>query len=148
MLTVYRGQTLCRSVKTVANQPDVASSTTSASAEARLAGRLAQFLLGIPLGLFQLAAVLMFTFTGAVVTPGDWFVAVWGMVMSTSCALLALRIYRSASARRAAFVLLGVQGLFSCVKFFAYHESAGLVFAAIVAVTLMALVVYHRGVSA
>jgi preprotein translocase subunit SecG len=34
------------------------------------------------------------------------------------------------------------------VKFFAYHESAGLVFAVIVAVTLVALVVYQRGVSA
>jgi hypothetical protein len=135
-------------VEAVTNQHDVASSATSAPPDARFAGRAAQFLLGIPLGVFQLAAVLMFTFTGAVVTPGDWFVAVWGMVMSTSCALLALRIYRSAAARRAAFALLGVQGLFSCVKFFAYHESAGLVFAVIVAVTLVALVVYHRGVSA
>ena len=129
-------------------QSDMIIADTGAPISVRLAGRAAQFLLGIPLGLFQLAAVLMFTFTGAVVTPGDWFVAVWGIVMSTSCALLALRIYRSASARRTAFVLLGMQGLFSCVKFFAYHESAGLVFAVIVAVTLVALVVYHRGVSA
>jgi hypothetical protein len=127
---------------------DVALTQTSAPAGARFAGRSAQFLLGIPLGLFQLAAVLMFTFTGAVVTPRDWFVAVWGVLMSTSCALLALRVYRSASARRMAFALLGVQGLFSCVKFFAYHESAGLVFAVLVAVTLVALVVYHRAVSA
>ena len=127
---------------------DAARTESTALATTRLAGRSAQFLLGIPLGLFQLAAVLMFTFTGAVVTPGDWFVAVWGIVMSTSCALLALRVYRSASARRAAFALLVVQGLFSAVKFFVYHESAGLVFAVIVAVTLVALVVYHRGVSA
>ncbi len=129
-------------------QHDVTSSASSTPTEARAAGRVAQFLLGIPLGIFQLAAVLVFTFTGAVVTPGDWFVAVWGIVMSTACALLAMRVYRSASARRTAFVLLGVQGLFSCVKFFAYHESAGLVFAVIVAVTLVALVVYQRGVSA
>jgi hypothetical protein len=127
---------------------DAALIETSVPAGVRLAGRSAQFLLGIPLGIFQLAAVLMFTFTGAVVTPGDWLVALWGILMSTACALLALRVYRSASARRVAFVMLGVQGLFSCVKFFVYHESAGLVFAAIVAVTLMALVVYHRGVSA
>jgi hypothetical protein len=129
-------------------QQDATSSGSTVPADVRFAGRAAQVLLGIPLGVFQLAAVLMFTFTGAVVTPGDWFVAVWGMAMSTSCALLALRIYRSASARRAAFALLGVQGLFSCVKYFAYQESAGLVFAVIVAVTLVALVVYHRGVSA
>lgn len=129
-------------------QHDATSSVSTAPADVRFAGRAAQFLLGIPLGVFQLAAVLMFTFTGAVDTPRDWFVAAWGMVMSTLCALLALRIYRSASARRAAFALLGVQGLFSCVKYFAYHESAGLVFAVIVAVTLVALVVYHRGVSA
>jgi hypothetical protein len=115
---------------------------------ARVAGRSAQFLLGIPLGLFQLTAVLVFTFTGAVVTPRDWLVAVWGILMSASCALLALRVYRSASARRAAFALLGAQGLFSSVKFFVYHESAGLVFAVIVALTLAALVVYHRLTSA
>jgi hypothetical protein len=64
--------------------------------------------------------------------------------MSASCALLALRIYRSAPARRAAFALLAAQGIFASVKFFAYHESAGLVFAVIVAVTLVTLLVYHR----
>ena len=111
---------------------------------ARFAGRVAQFLLGIPLGLFQLAAVLMFTFTGAVVTGGDWFVAIWGIVMSAACAVLALRVYNSASARRAAFVLLGVQGLFSLVKGLVYHETAALVFGAIVAATIVALGVYHR----
>jgi hypothetical protein len=86
----------------------------------------------------------MFTFTGAVVTGGDWFVAIWGIVMSATCAVLALRVYGSASARRAAFVLLGVQGLFSLVKGFVYHETAALVFGAIVAATLVALGVYHR----
>ena len=118
----------------------------STTAAARVAGRTAQFLLGVPLGLFQLTAVLVFTFTGAVVTPRDWVVAVWGILMSTSCALLALRIHRHASARRTAFALLAAQGLFSSVKFFAYHESAGLVFAVIVALTLATLVVYHRAV--
>jgi len=125
---------------------DVALSAPSPFA--RVAGRAAQFLLGVPLGLFQLAAVLGFTFTGAVVTPRDWLVAVWGIAMSTSCALLALRVHRSASARRTAFALLAAQGLFSSVKFFAYHESAGLVFAVIVAVTLATLVAYHRAMSA
>ena len=110
----------------------------------RFLGRVAQFLLGIPLGLFQLTAVLVFTFTGAVVTAQDWLVAIWGMVMSASCAVLALRVYQSAGARRVAFALLGVQGLFSLVKGFVYHETAALVFGAIVAATLVALGVYHR----
>ena len=111
----------------------------------RFAGRVAQLLLGIPLGLFQLAAVLGFTFTGAVVTPTDWFVAVWGIAMSASCAVLALRVYRSARARRIAFALLGVQVAFSLVKGFVYHETAALVFGAIVVAALVALGVYHRG---
>jgi len=111
---------------------------------ARVAGRFAQFLLGIPLGLLQLTAVLVFTFTGAVVTGGDWLVAIWGILMSASCAVLALRVYGSARARRAAFVLLGGQGAFSLVKGFVYHETAALVFGAIVVVTIVALGVYHR----
>lgn len=124
-----------------------ALSGTTTQGTARIAGRIAQFLLGVPLGLFQLAAVLAFTFTGAVVTQGDRFVAIWGMVMSASCALLSLRVYRSASARRIAFLLLAAQGVFTSVKFFVYHESAGLVFAVIVAVTLGTLGMYHRAVS-
>ena len=128
----------------MATQRDTGLSETRPPAEAPIVGRFAQFLLGIPLGLFQLAAVLMFIFNGTVVTPRDWFVAVWGIVMSASCALLALRIFRSAAARRAAFVLLVLQGLFAAVKFLAYQESAGLVYFAIVAVTLAALLVYHR----
>jgi len=127
---------------------EAAFPATTTQGTARLTGRTAQLLLGIPLGLFQLAAVLGFTFTGAVVTPGDWFVAIWGMVMSASCAVLSLRVYRSASARRIAFVLLAAQGVFTSVKFFVYHESAGLVFAVIVAVTLGMLFVYNRAVSA
>ena len=111
---------------------------------ARLAGRIAQFLLGIPLGLFQLAAVLMFTFNGTVVTLQDWLVAAWGAAMSATCAVLALRVYRSARARRIAFALLGVQLLFGLVKLFVYHESASFVFGAITAVTLVALFLYHR----
>ena len=111
---------------------------------AHLAGRVAQFLLGIPLGLFQLAAVLMFTFNGTVVTLQDWLVAAWGAAMSATCAVLALRVYRSARARRIAFVLLGVQLAFGLVKLFVYHESASFVFGAITAVALATLVVYHR----
>jgi hypothetical protein len=115
---------------------------------ARFAGRTAQLLLGIPLGLFQLGAVLAFTFTGAVVTPTDWLVALWGIAMSATCAVLALKVYRSARARLIAFALLGVQVAFSLVKGFVYHETAALVFGAIVVVTLMALGVYHRAAAA
>ena len=113
----------------------------------RLAGRVAQFLLGVPLGLFQLAAVLGFTFNGAVVTLQDWLVAAWGAAMSATCAVLALRVYRSARARRIAFVLLGVQLLLGLVKLFVYHESASFVFGAITAVTLATLYPYHRATS-
>lgn len=110
----------------------------------RVAGRVAQFLLGIPLGLFQLTAVLVFTFNGTVVTLQDWLVAAWGAAMSATCAVLALRVYRSARARRIAFVLLGVQLAFSVVKLVVYHESASFVFGAITAVTLATLFLYHR----
>ena len=123
---------------------DTFAGAASGQRPVRLAGRVAQLLLGIPLGLFQLSAVLAFTFTGAVVTPTDWFVAVWGILMSASCAVLALRVYRSARARRIAFALLGVQVAFSLVKGFVYHETAALVFGAIVVATLVALGVYHR----
>lgn len=123
---------------------DALGGAASGRRPVRFAGRVAQLLLGIPLGLFQLSAVLGFTFTGAVVTPMDWFVAVWGIVMSASCAVLALRVYRSARARRIAFALLGVQVAFSLVKGFVYHESAALVFGVIVVATLVALGVYHR----
>ena len=112
----------------------------------RWAGRVAQFLLGIPLGLFQLTAVLVFTFNGTVVTLRDWLVAGWGAAMSATCAVLALFVYRSVRARRIAFVLLGIQLLFSVVKLVVYHESASFVFGAITAVTLAALLLYHRSV--
>ncbi len=120
------------------------SGPVSGRGAARLAGRVAQFLLGIPLGLFQLTAVLVFTFNGTVVTLQDWLVAAWGAAMSATCAVLALRVYRSVRARRIAFVLLGVQLLFSVVKLLVYHESASFVFGAITAVTLAALLLYHR----
>lgn len=126
---------------------DIALPAAETPLAARVAGRVAQFLLGVPLGLFQLTAVLYFSFSGTVLTPRDWFIAVWAMVMSAWCAWIALRVYRSASARRTAFALLAVQALFTSVKFFVYHESAGLVFGAIVAVTLAALVAYHRAVA-
>jgi hypothetical protein len=126
------------------DQMGVVTSDTSAPGAARLAGRAAQVLLGIPLGLFQLAAVLVFTFTGAVVTPQDWFVAIWGVAMSSACAVLALRVYRSARARWIAFALLGVQVAFSFVKYFVYHESAALVFGVLVVLALVSLGIYHR----
>ena len=123
-------------------QYDVAKGAPQGAA--RLAGRVAQFLLGIPLGLFQLAAVLMFTFNGTVVTRQDWLVAAWGAAMSATCAVLALYVYRSARARRIAFALLGVQLLFGLVKLFVYHESAAFVFGVITALALGSLFIYHR----
>jgi hypothetical protein len=104
----------------------------------------AAMLLRHSLGLFQLAAVLVFTFNGTVVTLQDWAVAAWGALMSAACAVLALRVYRSARARHVAFVLLGLQLLFSVVKLVVYHESASFVFGAITAVALAALFLYHR----
>jgi hypothetical protein len=97
-------------------------------------------LLGIPLGLFQLTAVIGFTVTDATIAGADW----WGVAMSTACAVLATRIYRSERARRIAFALLAAQALFSGVKLAVYHESAALVFLATIAVTVTALAVYHR----
>jgi hypothetical protein len=126
------------------------ATTSQAEADQRLpgvrrsvAGRTAQFLLGIPLGLFQLAAVIGFTITDPTIHRGDWLVVVWGLVMSTTCAALALRIYRSAGARRAAFAVLAAQALFSLVKLVVYHESASFVFFAIIVVTTAALAAYH-----
>lgn len=110
----------------------------------RMFGRLAQFLLGIPLGLFQLAAVIVFSITDKTIARADWLVAAWGLVMATACALLSLRVYRSARARLTAFAFLGAQALFSVVKLTVYHEPAALVFLVIIALTLTALVVYHR----
>jgi hypothetical protein len=110
----------------------------------RAAGRIAQFLLGIPLGLFQLAAVIGFSVTASTISSAGWLIGVWGLVMSTSCAVLALRVYRSARARQIAFVLLAAQALFSLVKLTVYHESAALVFLAVIAATTAALFVYNR----
>jgi len=109
----------------------------------RVAGRTAQFLLGIPLGLFQLAAVIGFTITETI-TGAHWLVVVWGVAMSTACAVLSLRVYRSTGARRIAFALLGAQALFSLVKLTIFHESASLVFFIIIALTTGCLVVYDR----
>jgi hypothetical protein len=67
--------------------------------------------------------------------------------MSATCAVLALYVYRSARARRIAFVLLGVQTLFSFVKLFVYHESAAFVFGTLTVLTLAALAFYHRASS-
>ena len=118
------------------------SNTTHAAA-----GRVAQFLLGIPLGLFQLAAVIFFTITDRTIAGADWLVVAWGIAMSSTCAALALRIYGSARARRIAFLLLGAQALFSVVKLVVYHESASFVFLAVIALTVAMLGVYHRAAS-
>ena len=114
------------------------------SGASRIAGRTAQFLLGIPLGLFQLGAVIVFTATDPTIAGADWIVVAWGLAMSATCALLAVRIYRSARARRIAFTLLAAQALFSVVKLTVYHESASFVFLAVIAATAAALGVYHR----
>ena len=115
---------------------------------ASLAGRAAQVLLGIPLGLFQLSAVLWFSLNGPMAGATDWLVAAWGIAMSASCTVLAFLVYRSARARMIAFALLGAQVLFSVVKLTVYHESAAFVFGTITLVALVALVIYHRSVRA
>jgi hypothetical protein len=114
---------------------------------AQKAGRVAQFLLGIPLGLFQLAAVIGFTVTDPTIAGADWLVVAWGLAMSAACAVLATRIYRSDRARRIAFALLAAQALFSAVKLTVYHESASLVFLSVVVVTGALLAAYHRASS-
>src|SRR5262245_53225761 len=110
----------------------------------RVAGRAAQLLLGIPLGLFQLAAVVGFALITKPMARADWLVVAWGVPMATASALVALRVYDSARARQIAFALLAAQALFSLVKLIVFHESASLVFLAIIAVTGAALALYHR----
>ena len=110
----------------------------------RVAGRVAQFLLGIPLGLFQLAAVVGFSLTDKTIAGAEWLLAAWGFLMAAACAVVAVRVYDSARARRIAFALLAAQTLFSLVKLIVYHESASFIFFGIIAVTGGALTVYHR----
>ena len=90
--------------------------------------RLAQALLLVPLGLFQLGAYVAFTSTEGVHDAKDWFVALWLPPMALACAFLALRLGRDARLARAALVLLTLQAAFSFVKLTAYHESAAYVF--------------------
>src|SRR5215471_13276763 len=101
-------------------------------------GRVAQFLLGLPLGLLQLAAVIFFTITEPI-KGGDWLIVVWGLAMSSSCAALALFVLRSARARSIAFALLAAQACFSLVKLTVYHESASLVILGITTITAATL---------
>lgn len=122
----------------------LAGEQPTVSAAPRAAGRVAQILLGIPLGVFQLAAVVFFTATDRTIAGADWLVVVWGIAMSSACAALAIRIYHNERARRIAFALLAAQAIFSVVKLTVYHESASFVFLAVIAVTVAALGVYHR----
>ena len=66
----------------------------------RAAGCAAQLLLGGPLGLFQLAAVLGFTLTDPTIAGADWLVVAWGLAMSSACAALAPGSLGPGSGRR------------------------------------------------
>lgn len=121
------------------------STSTPVGVGTRLAGRIAQLLLGVPLGLFQLAAVIWFSSHDPTISGAEWLLVAWGVAMSTACAALAIPVYRSVRARRTAFALLVAQALFSLVKLTVYHESAALVFIVIIAITLATLGVYHGG---
>jgi hypothetical protein len=103
--------------------------------------RAAQLLLAVPLGIFQLAASVVFTVTLGVDTPWQVGVVAWAWTMSAACAVVAFRLARDGRARRAAFALLALQLGFSFVKLTVYHESASFVFAgvALAAAALLAL---------
>jgi hypothetical protein len=90
--------------------------------------RGAQALLLIPLGVLQLTAATAFTITGAVVTPGDWFVAIWAIVMGAGGAVVAVRLSGRRATPRLALGLLGAQAAFSAVKLTAYGETGSLLF--------------------
>jgi hypothetical protein len=68
----------------------------------RFLGRVAQFCSASRSASSKLTAVLVFTFTGRGGDAQDWFVAIWGMVMSASCAVLALACTAAPGARRVA----------------------------------------------
>ena len=90
--------------------------------------RLAQALLFLPLGLFQLGAYIAFTSTEGVHGAKDWLVALWLPPMALACAFVALRLGRDARMARVALALLTAQAAFCFVKLTAYHESAAYVF--------------------
>lgn len=90
--------------------------------------RAAQVLLLLPLGLAQLAAAVTFTIVLRPTALGDLAVAAWAIVMSSACAVVAVRLGRSAVAARLALGLLVAQAAFSVVKLTVYREPESLVF--------------------
>jgi hypothetical protein len=104
-----------------------------------LSVRAAQALLIVPLGVFQGAAALFFSLTISI-TPGDYLVGAWAVVMATADVAAGVRLSTGAPRwRLVTLVLLGAQIAFALVKLLVYHESASLVFSAFIAVTLACL---------
>jgi hypothetical protein len=99
-----------------------------------LSVRGAQAVLLVPLGLVQLVATVFFSITMGWHGLGDTLVGSWAPVMACCCVAVALRLgRRRAALLRAALGLLAAQAAFSVVKLVAYHESASLVFFALIA---------------
>ncbi|WP_238008481.1 hypothetical protein KZZ52_32250 [Dactylosporangium sp. AC04546] len=111
--------------------------------------RLAQLLLLVPLGAFQLVASIAFSLTMPM-SGRDYAVAAWAVLMSLACVGTALRLGRGGRALRVALALLGAQTAFSLVKLIVFGESASLVFLAVVAAGagLLALPASRRHFSA
>jgi len=99
-----------------------------------VAVRAAQALLLLPLGILQLIAATAFLVADGVHGARDIVVAAWVLIMAPCCTALALRLgRRRATLLRTALVLLAVESAFSTVKLTVYHESASLVFFAVIA---------------
>jgi FtsH-binding integral membrane protein len=102
------------------------------------------------LGVVGLAGATYFTFfappaEGGVVTPFDWFVAIWKMVVSLGMVIVALAP-RMPQRRRlgVATWLLLADVVFGLVKLFGYQERESLVFFAINAVVLAVIYAARR----
>ncbi|GGM48372.1 hypothetical protein ACFFX1_45175 [Dactylosporangium sucinum] len=98
-----------------------------------VAVRIAQFVLLVPLGAFQLVASVAFSLTMPM-SGRDYAVAAWAVLMSLACVVTGLRLGRGGRALRGALGLLAAQTAFSLVKLTVFGESASLVFLAVVAV--------------
>jgi hypothetical protein len=97
--------------------------------------RVAQAVLLLPLGLVQLLATIVFSITEGLHGAGDYVVAVWAPVMATCCIASGLLLRRGRrTVLTAALGLLAAQAGFSIVKLAVYHESASLVFLAVIAI--------------
>jgi hypothetical protein len=97
--------------------------------------RVAQLLMLIPLGAFQLVATIVFLIILPVSGGGDLFVAIWAPIMELACVITALRMGRGGPRiRTVALVLLAIQTAFGVVKLVVYGESASFIFLGFIAV--------------